>query len=76
MISFLLEKLVVVQKRDATPGRIAHNQQGEFVSERTKGLWMKLAVVSWIVSHLPNLLCFLISYILECGYLHAAMAVS
>uniref|UniRef100_A0A0E0Q019 MLO-like protein n=1 Tax=Oryza rufipogon TaxID=4529 RepID=A0A0E0Q019_ORYRU len=39
-----------LQKRDATPGRIAHNQQGEFVSERTKGLWMKLAVVSWIIA--------------------------
>uniref|UniRef100_I1Q3L0 MLO-like protein n=1 Tax=Oryza glaberrima TaxID=4538 RepID=I1Q3L0_ORYGL len=39
-----------LQQRDATPGRIAHNQQGEFVSERTKGLWMKLAVVSWIIA--------------------------
>uniref|UniRef100_A0A0E0E3T7 MLO-like protein n=1 Tax=Oryza meridionalis TaxID=40149 RepID=A0A0E0E3T7_9ORYZ len=39
-----------LQQRDATPGRIAHNQQGEFVSERTKGLWMKLVVVSWIIA--------------------------
>nr|ACN85192.1 Mlo family protein [Oryza rufipogon] len=43
-----------LQQKDATPGRIAHNQQGEFVSERTKGLWMKLAVVSWIIAFLKQ----------------------
>nr|ACN85283.1 Mlo family protein [Oryza australiensis] len=43
-----------LQQREATPGRIAHNQQGEFVSERTKGLWMKLAVVSWIIAFLKQ----------------------
>nr|ACN85241.1 Mlo family protein [Oryza minuta] len=42
-----------LQQTEATPGRIARNQQGEFVSERTKGLWMKLAVVSWI-KHFPS----------------------
>jgi hypothetical protein len=28
--------------------------QDEFVHKRTKGFWMKLAVASWIVSHLLN----------------------
>nr|ACN85224.1 Mlo family protein [Oryza punctata] len=43
-----------VQQREATPVRIARNQQGEFVRERTKGLWMKLAVVSWIIAFLKQ----------------------
>nr|ACN85263.1 Mlo family protein [Oryza alta] len=43
-----------LQQTEATPGRIARNQQGEFVSERTKGLWMKLAVVSWIIAFLKQ----------------------
>jgi mlo protein len=30
------------------------DHQDEFVRERAKGFWMKLAVVSWIVSHLLN----------------------
>ena len=41
-------------ERKPTPlSAVLHrNHQGEFVRERTKGFWMKLAVVSWIVSHL------------------------
>ena len=41
-------------ERKPTPlSAVLHrNHQGEFVHERTKGFWMKLAVVSWIVSRL------------------------
>nr|ACN85306.1 Mlo family protein [Oryza ridleyi] len=39
---------------EASPIRIVHNHQGEFISERTKGFWMKLAVVSWIIAFLKQ----------------------
>ncbi|RLN12666.1 MLO-like protein 13 [Panicum miliaceum] len=45
------EKLHQAQiERKSTPlSAVLHrNHQGEFVRERTKGFWMKLAVVSWI----------------------------
>lgn len=36
----------------ATP--LHRKYQGEFVSDRTKGFWMKLAVVSWIIAFLKQ----------------------
>nr|ACN85303.1 Mlo family protein [Oryza ridleyi] len=39
---------------EASPVGIVRNHQGEFISERTKGFWMKLAVVSWIIAFLKQ----------------------
>ncbi|KAF0903121.1 hypothetical protein E2562_025711, partial [Oryza meyeriana var. granulata] len=39
---------------ESTPLRVVRNHQGDFVSERTKGFWMKLAVVSWIIAFLKQ----------------------
>uniref|UniRef100_A0A0D9WS24 MLO-like protein n=1 Tax=Leersia perrieri TaxID=77586 RepID=A0A0D9WS24_9ORYZ len=39
---------------DDTPMHVVRNHQGEFVSERTKGFCMKLAVVSWIIAFLKQ----------------------
>ncbi|CAM0910037.1 unnamed protein product [Alopecurus aequalis] len=40
----------------ATPLHVVlhREQQGEFVTERTKGFWTKLAVVSWIIAFLKQ----------------------
>ncbi|XP_039844040.1 MLO-like protein 13 isoform X2 [Panicum virgatum] len=51
------EKLHQAQiERKPTPlSAVLHrNHQGEFVHERTKGFWMKLAVVSWITAFLKQ----------------------
>nr|ACN85293.1 Mlo family protein [Oryza coarctata] len=37
---------------EASPAGIVCKHQGEFISERTKGFWMKLAVGSWIIAFL------------------------
>jgi hypothetical protein len=61
VILFFAGKMVAVRQVElagkATPSHVVLHpeRQGEFVSERTKGFCMKLAVVSWIVSHLPVL---------------------
>jgi hypothetical protein len=61
MTLFFARKMVAVRQIElagkATPSHVVLHpeRQGEFVSERTKGFCMKLAVVSWIVSHLPIL---------------------
>jgi hypothetical protein len=68
---FFTGKIVAVQQTEH-PGKVTpphvllhREHQGEFVTERTKGFWTKLAVVSWIVSHLP-ILSAQFSY-LECS---------
>lgn len=52
-------KMAALQQRElagnTTPLHIVlHREQGEFVSERTKGFWRQLAVISWIIAFLKQ----------------------
>nr|ACN85322.1 Mlo family protein [Oryza brachyantha] len=48
------KNLTQTEATPVTPVRIAHNHQGDLLSERTKGFCMKLAVVSWIAAFLKQ----------------------
>ncbi|CAN6216344.1 unnamed protein product [Urochloa humidicola] len=49
-----LQRAKIEGKEDTPLSSVLHRHQGKFVSGRTKGLWMKLAVVSWITAFLKQ----------------------